>query len=39
MEAMMITIVIGGTVMMSMFAQALVSIREAASSRDDSISS
>jgi hypothetical protein len=31
---MMIAIVIGGTVMMSMFAQAFVSISEAASSQD-----
>jgi hypothetical protein len=35
MEAMMITLVIGGTVMMSMFAQVFVSIREAAPSQDD----
>jgi hypothetical protein len=37
MEAMMITLVIGGTVMMSMFAQAFVSIREAAPSQDESL--
>jgi hypothetical protein len=36
MEAMMITLAIGGTVMMSLFAQALVSLREAGS-RDDSM--
>ncbi len=37
MEAMMTAIVIGGTVMMSMFAQAFVSIRDGAGSQDDSM--
>jgi hypothetical protein len=35
MEAVMITLAIGATVMMSLFAQAFVSLREAAASRDD----
>ncbi len=37
MEAVMITLAIGGTIMMSLFAQAFVSIREAAASGDDSM--